>query len=129
MLSITLELPIFMAKRLEKVSKETFFNSLVKNTCNCVHNSAIIASQAKERRDNMSSNRHKADLRQVTFWLPIENYYQLRRFARDTRQTMSEIIEREIQRVVRDVTLTYEDALAVAEEIRRNEERGRPPRG
>ena len=49
MREIIVELPIFTAKRLEKIPQEDFFNFFIKKcSCNCLYNFDTIA--LKERR-------------------------------------------------------------------------------
>ena len=74
------------------------------------------------------ANRHRADLKLLTLWLPIEYYCQLKKLAAERKQSMSELVEFEIYKMAKNVKLTSEDRKAIDEEIRRNEERGRPPR-
>jgi PleD family two-component response regulator len=76
----------------------------------------------------MSDNRHRADLKLITLWLPIETHRALHKFATEQKTSMSEIIKREIYRVTQDIQLTSQDYLEIAEEIRKNEQRGRPKR-
>ena len=120
MQAFTIELPISTVKRLEKLGSEELFNFLLKKVLTGVNNLCYYCRI--ERRISMP-NKHKCDLRMVTYWLPIELMTRLKKIADLAGIPLAKLVRRILEEAVEDVSLSSEDQAEVLAEIKRNEEK------
>ena len=70
-------------------------------------------------------NQLKADRRRVSYVLPIELAVRLRKYAELRGMTINDVVEGLIHQEVKDIELTAEEILAIAQEVKENERKRR----
>ena len=118
MQEIIVELPIFTAKRLEKIPQRNFVDFFNKKRLTVDSNLCYSICELIE--ENAMPNMPRCDLRQVIFRIEIDTAIKLQRYAKEKGRPMNEIVRELIWNLVKDVELTEQDVLDIAAEIAKN---------